>query len=918
MKQKLFLTLALLMTVCSFGMAQSKQAYAVYTVGDGTISNPNTLTFYYDDQKSSRPGTKYDLNTGNNEPGWYTDHKSDIQKAEIDESFKNARPTSTVYWFSCYKLTELIGLHYLNTSEVTDMSYMFCGCKLSTLNLIYFDTSKVTNMEYMFSSCSKLINVNVSSFDTSKVTNMTRMFNWCTELTYLNLASFNTNKISGLGFVDMFFYCSKLQTIYVSSDWRDIGCSMFQECNQLVGGEGTHYEERKWGSKFARVDGGDSKPGYFTQIPSGYAVFEGDSLTFYNDGKMSMKEGEKYLLNVAVDIPVWCREKGIEKVVFDKSFASARPISTYNWFGGFSILAEIKGWQYLNTSEVTTMNGMFSGCSRITNLDLSHFNTSKVTDMTAMFNSCISLKEINLLSFDTSNVTTMGVMFSRCNSLETINLGSFNTKKVTEMQLMFSSCGKLKTICVGDNWSVDNVVDGCWAMFAGCNNLEGEKGTKCDGGWDYHKEFAHIDGGEDDPGYLSTAPLIEAYAVYNDGTLTFYYDDQRSSWTGTTYGMNDIGSYPGWYSEHRNDIKKVVFNSSFQNARPVSTSYWFAGDVDDEWNYTSQITTITDIQYLNTSNVVDMSCMFHFCSQLKTIDVTGFKTDNVTNMYSMFDGCESLTTLDVSKFKTDKVTNMIRMFCGCIYLEELDVSNWNTEKVTYMNSLFSYCSSLTTLDVSNWNTANVEDMGWTFEGCQKLTALDVSNWKTNNVTDMSGMFFECYQLETLDVSNWNTAKVTEMYAMFENTSNLTSLDLSSFDTRNVTNMSYMFSLDKKLTTIYVGNLWSVSNLSSTDTGYSENGWENMFDSCYKLVGGAGTKYNDSHTGKEYAHIDGIGGPGYLTAAPSLAIATSLNQFTSDKSQVTSDEWYTIDGRKLNGMPAKKGIYIHNGKKGVVH
>ncbi|MBR2242661.1 MAG: hypothetical protein IJ885_05415, partial [Prevotella sp.] len=63
MNQKLFLTLALLMTVCSVGMAQSKQTYAVYTEGDGTISNPNTLKFYYDDQKSSRPGTKYDLNT---------------------------------------------------------------------------------------------------------------------------------------------------------------------------------------------------------------------------------------------------------------------------------------------------------------------------------------------------------------------------------------------------------------------------------------------------------------------------------------------------------------------------------------------------------------------------------------------------------------------------------------------------------------------------------------------------------------------------------------------------------------------------------------------------------------------------------------------------------------------------------------
>ena len=44
------------------------------------------------------------------------------------------------------------------------------------------------------------------------------------------------------------------------------------------------------------------------------------------------------------------------------------------------------------------------------------------------------------------------------------------------------------------------------------------------------------------------------------------------------------------------------------------------------------------------------------------------------------------------------------------------------------------------------------------------------------------------------------------------------------------------------------------------------------------------------------------------------IATSLNQVTSDKSQVTSEEWYTIDGRKLNGKPAAKGIYIQNGKK----
>ena len=46
------------------------------------------------------------------------------------------------------------------------------------------------------------------------------------------------------------------------------------------------------------------------------------------------------------------------------------------------------------------------------------------------------------------------------------------------------------------------------------------------------------------------------------------------------------------------------------------------------------------------------------------------------------------------------------------------------------------------------------------------------------------------------------------------------------------------------------------------------------------------------------------------------IATDLHQVTSDKSQVQGNEWYTIDGQKLNGMPMKKGVYIQNGKKTI--
>ncbi len=45
------------------------------------------------------------------------------------------------------------------------------------------------------------------------------------------------------------------------------------------------------------------------------------------------------------------------------------------------------------------------------------------------------------------------------------------------------------------------------------------------------------------------------------------------------------------------------------------------------------------------------------------------------------------------------------------------------------------------------------------------------------------------------------------------------------------------------------------------------------------------------------------------------IATSISEATQEK--VQSDDWFTIEGIKLNGKPTEKGIYIRNGKKIIV-
>ena len=171
---------------------------------------------------------------------------------------------------------------------------------------------------------------------------------------------------------------------------------------------------------------------------------------------------------------------------------------------------------------------------------------------------------------------------------------------------------------------------------------------------------------------------------------------------------------------------------------------------------------------------------------------------------------------------------------------------------------FEKCSNLTTIKgMENLKTDNVKNMYSMFSGCSALTSLDVSGFKTDNVTDMGVMFSGCSGLTSLDVSGFKTDKVRNMNAMFFCCSGLTSLDVSGFKTDNVTSMSYMFYDCSTLTTIYASEEnWSTDKV--TDYG------GNMFSGCTKLVGGNGTKYDASHTDKEYARIDKPGAPGYFT------------------------------------------------------
>jgi surface protein len=364
---------------------------------------------------------------------------------------------------------------------------------------------------------------------------------------------------------------------------------------------------------------------------------------------------------------------------------------------------------------------------------------------------------------------------------------------------------------------------------------------------------------------VSSLPMAaqEAYAVLTeaDSTLTFYYDNQRSTRRGTVYNVPS-GDEPAWaetYSAQQEKIKHAVFDASFAGYRPTSTYCWF--------NYCTKLQDIQGMENLNTENVTDMWGMFNSCWSLKSLDVTHFNTENVTNMGSMFYCCESLTSLDMSHFNTANVTNMSSMFDNCHSLISLDVTHFNTTNVTDMNSMFNFSYSLTSLDVSHFNTANVTNMSSMFCGCSSLPSLDVSHFNTEKVTNMSYMFYSCNSLTSLDVSHFNTA--------------------------NVTNMSSMFSTCYSLTTIFCNDDWK--------EGGKVEKHEGMFNNCNKLKGEHAV-YDANKTGIEMANPT----TGYFTVN-----ATGIDNVKADD-KTGDGKTYDLSGRRVNKN--YKGIVIRNGRK----
>lgn len=150
----------------------------------------------------------------------------------------------------------------------------------------------------------------------------------------------------------------------------------------------------------------------WAQVKVAYAVWDSDATTLTFKYDANKPTSNAWEINTGTTRPGWYSKRtSVTKVVFDASFADARPTSFCYWFYGCTNLTSIEGVTNLNASEVTNSDRMFYNCSSLASVTLPNGLT---TIGTYAFRNCYSLSSVNI----PESVTTVeNNAFQNCSSL---------------------------------------------------------------------------------------------------------------------------------------------------------------------------------------------------------------------------------------------------------------------------------------------------------------------------------------------------------------------------------------------------------------------------------------------------------------------------------------------------------------------
>lgn len=432
---------------------------------------------------------------------WYVSTQKEGQKVIFNEDSSGMFFTSGIVGAFDFRS---IDFSNIDTSKVQNMSSMFGHCEaLETIDLSNFDTSNVTNMDYMFGDCEKLKYISASSkFVTTSVTSSEYMFADCTSLPNYDESKINKEMAKSVSEGGYFYMNGKVVTFDLNLEGATCDTTM-----KVV------EQGDKYGTLPTPTADGYGFVGWFTDATGGDAItedstFDGDSdITLYAhwiEYSYKLMSGSEFFSKLSgidsnatslvftdttapdtattydltknqdgsvvgwVEDTTWyvSTQSTGKKVIFNED-------SSYMFNKRYADDSEyqfesITFGEYVNTSQVTNMDGMFRNCQGLESLDFSSFDTSNVTSMSGMFYQCVMLKKLDLSTFNTSKVTNMSYMFKWA-GLESLDLRSFDTSSVTNMMSMFAFCGDMTDLDLS-SFDTRNVTNMSW-MFANCVDM---------------------------------------------------------------------------------------------------------------------------------------------------------------------------------------------------------------------------------------------------------------------------------------------------------------------------------------------------------------------------------------------------------------------------------------------------------------
>ena len=151
------------------------------------------------------------------------------------------------------------------------------------------------------------------------------------------------------------------------------------------------------------------------------------------------------------------------KIIFKKNLFSCKEL-----FSNCSKIIEID-CSHFNCCQVTSCNKMFKCCSSLKKINFGKLNFVIVSDFIEMFYGCENLIELDVSNFNTKNSSSFNSMFYGCKKLVCLDVSNFNTSNSSSFNSMFYGCRKLKKIDVSKfNSSKCESIE---SMFYNCQNI---------------------------------------------------------------------------------------------------------------------------------------------------------------------------------------------------------------------------------------------------------------------------------------------------------------------------------------------------------------------------------------------------------------------------------------------------------------